>query len=257
MFMTFSSYVKMEGEIVNQQKQLAALNKKILEVEQESRFQEELLAEKRIKNAELNKLKEMGFGLAELTTMRNLANEIATESGKSTERGEAVREFISDIGNHLHDYLHLRNKVSDLKANESTILAFLGSTSRLGNTVSSFLSRKPTENAVKDLIEIIEAFSITESTAVDSVSAKERKKTVQSAINSDPIEFNQGKQEQIKSESQVQKDEVYIPSPFSDFAQPSFIPSFDEHDPHEAVVRDPPKKKHEEVEPNGKSKIKW
>lgn len=43
MFMTFSSYKKMEGEIVNQQKQLAALNKRILEVEQESKFQEELL----------------------------------------------------------------------------------------------------------------------------------------------------------------------------------------------------------------------
>jgi hypothetical protein len=107
MFMTFSSYKKMEGEIVNQQKLLAALNKRILEVEQESKFEEELLAEKRLKNSELDKLKEMGFGLGELTAIRNMANEMAIESCKSTERGEAVREFISDIENHLHDYLRI------------------------------------------------------------------------------------------------------------------------------------------------------
>lgn len=152
----------------------------------------------------------------------------------------------------------MRNKVSDLKANESTSLTFLSASSRLGNTVSSFLLRKPTENAVKDLIEMIEAFPISEYAAADSISAKEREKTVQSATKSDSIEPNQGKQEKTKSGSQVQQNEVYIPSPFSEFAQPSFIHSLDEHDLDEAVVRDQPKKKHDQTKDlNGKAKIVW
>lgn len=240
---------------MTQQTQLAALNKRRLEVEQENKFQEGLLDENRLKTSELDILKEMGFGLRELRIVRNLANEMAAGEGKYAERGLVVREFISDIENHHYDYLRLRNKVSELKAQESNFLSILGASSRLGNAVSSFLSRKPTGNDIKDLIEMIEVLPISELAEADSGSVKDREKTGQSTTQPDTKNPAKGKQERIRSNSHVQKDEVYIPSPFSEFAQQSFIPSFDEAD-----KRPLPKTKHrqtKEVGLEGKTKIVW
>jgi hypothetical protein len=138
MLMTFSSYKKMEMAIASQEQLLAALRQRSLQIEQENKSQEELLAERRLKNSELDGLKEMGFGLKELKILRNLITEIAAEKGRSIENNEAVRKFISDIEDHYDDYLRLRDKVSQLESAKSTMLAFLGASSRLGEAALSF-----------------------------------------------------------------------------------------------------------------------
>jgi hypothetical protein len=139
--MTFSSYKEMEAAIASQERLLADLKGKILVVEQENKFQEELLAEHRLKNSELDTLKEMGFGLKELKTLRNLITEFAAENGLSVENKEAVRLFISDVENHRDDYVQLRSKVSQLESQKSTIMLALALYSRLGEGGSSFIRR--------------------------------------------------------------------------------------------------------------------
>jgi phage-related minor tail protein len=141
MLMTFSSYKKMEMAIASQEQLLAALRQRSLQIEQENKSQEELLAERRLKNSELDGLKEMGFGLKDLKILRNLITEIAAEKGRSIENNEAVRKFISDIEDHYDDYLRLRDKVSQLESAKSTMLAFLGASSRLGEAALSFIRR--------------------------------------------------------------------------------------------------------------------
>jgi hypothetical protein len=120
---------------------LADLKGRILVVEQENKFQEELLAEHRLKNSELDTLKEMGFGLKELKILRNLITEFAAENGLSVENKEAVRLFISDVENHCDDYAQLRSKVSQLESQKSTIILALALYSRLGEARSSFIRR--------------------------------------------------------------------------------------------------------------------
>jgi hypothetical protein len=79
------------------------------------------LEENKLKNKELEELKKMGFGLWGLKTLRNLVAELAIENGQPVERGEAVKMFVSDIEKYYPDYLRLRGKVNQLKADEAAL----------------------------------------------------------------------------------------------------------------------------------------
>jgi len=71
----------------------------------------EQLEERRLKNKELDELKEMGVGLRHLKILRRLITEVATEEEEKgsqgiEENGRAMKNFISDNENYYDDYLH-------------------------------------------------------------------------------------------------------------------------------------------------------
>jgi hypothetical protein len=80
-------------------------------LEQAMQDQIEQLEERRLKNKELDELKEMGVGLRHLKILRRLITEVATEEEEKgsqgiEENGHAMKNFISDIENYYDDYLH-------------------------------------------------------------------------------------------------------------------------------------------------------
>ena len=102
------------------ERQLEMLKTNSRSLEGATRFQDELLAESKLKNQEPDELKDMGLGLWDLKALRNLVNVVAIENGQQTHNGAAVvKTFISDIESHYPDYLRLRNRVSQLKTEES------------------------------------------------------------------------------------------------------------------------------------------
>jgi len=105
MLRTFSSYKEMQLVNGDQKAMLNMLKDTSQKVQWDNKAEEDLLQGRRLKNAELNSLKSMGFGLAELKTLRNLIVEFASENGQPTENGEAVRNFISNIEDHHYDYV--------------------------------------------------------------------------------------------------------------------------------------------------------
>jgi hypothetical protein len=158
MLMTFSSYMEMEGAIASQKSLLEGLKGKSLEVEQENKFQEELLAECRLANFELDSLKELGFGLKEFKTLRNLLTEISAATGLSVEDNAPVKRLLSDIENHYPDYLNLRGRVNELKNVEQFQLAYVSTLPHLRNAVSSFLRKGPAQADVLKIISILEGY---------------------------------------------------------------------------------------------------
>jgi hypothetical protein len=208
--MILSSYKEREGAIASQERLLESLKGRSFEVEKENKFQEELLDERRLKNSELDTLKEMGFGLKELKIFRNLITEFAAENGLSAEnKYEIVRRFFSDFENHYDDYLRLREKVSQLEAEKSYIMLTLPLYSRLGEAVSSFIRRGATQNDIKNVIKMIEEYPISAPMpAADSASVTDRDKTDGSMIQRDSTEAPQAKQELDESSLQVESDDV-------------------------------------------------
>jgi hypothetical protein len=197
------------------------LNGKSIELRQENEFQEELLDELRLKNSELDKLKSMGFGLRELKTLRNLATEIMAESGQSVLKGQGVKELITDIEKHHDDYLHLRNKVSELKTYEETLLAGLTMIPRLGAAAQSFIRRGATNDDIKEMISILSAYPISSPATVSSPSGRSTEKMKEETmILRNSTDSKQGKLEQDNYSSRVRKNGVYIPAPFSEFPLP-------------------------------------
>jgi hypothetical protein len=102
----------------------------------------------------------MGFGLWDLKLLRNLVTELAHENGQEDVKDNAavVKKFISDIENHYDDYLHLREKVGQLKEDEETYRAFMVRMGPLGPAVSSFLRRGPTRDDIQKVIKLIEGY---------------------------------------------------------------------------------------------------
>jgi hypothetical protein len=158
MFLTFSRYKEREDAIASQERLLAGLKERSLEVEQENKFQEELLDGRRLANSELDSLKKMGFGPKEFKTLRNLLTEIAAAKGLSVEDNDPVNRFLSDIENHYPDYLNLRGRVNELKNVEQFQLAHTSTLPQLKNAVSSFLRRGATRADILKIINILEGY---------------------------------------------------------------------------------------------------
>jgi hypothetical protein len=110
---------------------------------------------RKLKNRELDELKSMGFGLWELKTLRNLINELAAENRQEVENGEAVKMFIADIENHYADYQRLRSKIDQLREDESRFRTLMVGMGPIGPAVSSYLSRMPTANDMREVIKLL------------------------------------------------------------------------------------------------------
>ena len=101
----------------------------------------------------------MGFGLGELKTLHDIVVEFANENGQSTNDGEAVRNFISDIENHRHDYLRLRTKTEELKNIQSILTTFNTAASKLGEASMTFLRKRGiAQDDIKNVIRIMELY---------------------------------------------------------------------------------------------------
>lgn len=158
MLMKFSSFKGMENAILDQERQLEILRKKSRSLEEMIQHQDGLPAERKLKNRELDELKEMGFGLWDLKVLRNLVTELAIENGQPTQNGVAVKKFVSDIESHYPDYLRLRERVSHLAADEKNLRATIGEIGYLGTSVRSFLSRNPTQNDIREVTKLLEGY---------------------------------------------------------------------------------------------------
>jgi hypothetical protein len=155
----FSSYKEMFAATLNQRAMLENLKDSSNKIRQYNLIEEDLLQQRRLKNAELDSLKSMGFGLQELKTLRNLIVEFASENDYSTEKGEAVRNFISDIEGHHHDYVCLRKRIENLKNIESIIINFNVMASQLGLACKAFVNRKGvTQDDIKNIAKIMEIY---------------------------------------------------------------------------------------------------
>lgn len=130
-------------------------------MKEETRVQDELLAERKLKNSELDQLKKMGLGLWDLKLLRNLVTELAIENGQATENGVAVKEFFSDIESHYPDYLRLRDRVSQLRDDEANLGAIIGEIGQLGTAVKSFLNRSPAQDDIRKVAELLAGYPIT------------------------------------------------------------------------------------------------
>jgi hypothetical protein len=101
--MKFSSLKGMENATLDQERQLEILKKKSRILEEMIQHQDRLLAERKLKNRELDELKETGFGPWDLKVLRNLVVELAIENGQPAQNWLAVKKFVSDIESHYPD----------------------------------------------------------------------------------------------------------------------------------------------------------
>jgi hypothetical protein len=156
MLTVFLNFKGMVNALQGQAYQLEILRQEYRDLEAKKQMEEERLEERKLKNRELDELRNMGLGLWEFKTLRNLINEIGIENGLEVKNGEAVKRFISDIENHYADYLRLRNKVKQLRDEESLCRNLLGAIGGLGPAISSYLARKPTGNDIREVIKLID-----------------------------------------------------------------------------------------------------
>jgi hypothetical protein len=125
-----------------------------------------------------------------------LINELGTENGLEVKNGEAVKRFISDIENHYADYLRLRNKVKQLRDDESLCRNLLGAMGSLGPAISSYLGRKPTGNDIREVIKLIDEHPKA-TNLVDKSIAEGIKKPSQSAVQVDSPTSDQIDEEKL------------------------------------------------------------
>jgi hypothetical protein len=166
MVMKFSNVKGMDNYVSGQQLQIENMQQRYRSLEQATQDQIEQLEERRLKNKELEELKEMGVGLRHLKILKGLITEVATEekgSQGTEENGQAMKDFISDIENYYDDYLHLRRKVGKLKADVELFRGLLIAMGPLGPTISSFFSRRPTIDEIEKMIKMIEDFRVVKS----------------------------------------------------------------------------------------------
>jgi hypothetical protein len=169
MLITYSNYQKLLGTTAYQKSMLDNLTDKCMRVEAENKVEEDLLQQRRLKNAELDSLKSLGFGLREFKTLNSLIVELATENGQSTENGIGVRNFISDVENHLYDYLRLRKAVEGLKNREALSITLPSKQSRLGRAADALLRKKGIrDDDINNIIEIMESYSPEDTSGADS-----------------------------------------------------------------------------------------
>jgi hypothetical protein len=94
---TFSNYRKMQDEIAVQGQYLDTLRVKAQEIMASNSVQEGLLQENSLKATEIETIKGMGFGLAELKRLHYILNEISKEAGLPSEENAAVKRFFREL----------------------------------------------------------------------------------------------------------------------------------------------------------------
>ena len=180
MLRRFSNFKEMENAIHGQKNQLEFLRQTSRNLEEMNRKEDEQLAIRKLKNRELEELKNMGFGLWELKILRNLISELAAENGQEVENGEAVKRFIADIENYYPDYQKLRGKLNQLRHDESLYRALMVTMGPIGSAVSSYLSRKPTEDDIREVLKLIGEYP--KATRPDYSIAGRNKQPLQTAV---------------------------------------------------------------------------
>lgn len=186
----FLNFKGMVNAIQGQAYQLEKLRQEYRDLEAKKQMEEERLKERKLKNRELDESRSMGFGLWEFKTLRNLINEIGIENGLEVKNGEAVKRFISDIENHYADYLKLRNKVKQLRDDESLCRNLLGAIGGLGPAISSYLARKPIGNDIREVIKFIDEHPKA-TNLVDTSTAEGIEEPSQSAVQVDSASSDQ------------------------------------------------------------------
>jgi hypothetical protein len=160
MFAAFSSYKEMLRANLVLNAQLESLKNGARRIQLDNAREQELLQQRSLKNAVLDSLKSMGFGLDEFKTLHNIILEMATENCLPTKNGEAAKSFISDIGYHHYDYVRLRREVERLKLESSLITTLNIGASKLGDAVRTFLNKKDiTQDDVKNIIRLLESYT--------------------------------------------------------------------------------------------------
>jgi len=149
---------------------------------------------------ELDELKDMGFGLRELKSLRHLLSELAAENGGDAEKGNSVKRFIDDIEIYYADYLALRSKVEQLSHNYELFCLLLGTMSGLGPSISSYLRKNPTKNDIRELIGVIEGYPKTTTIGNTSSSTVRNEAPSQSLVqtNLPPSHLINEQEEEIK-----------------------------------------------------------
>lgn len=160
MLVTYSEYQKLLSVVATQKATLKELTDRFVEIQVESKAEEDLLQQRRLKNAELDSLKNMGFGLGEFKTLHSLIVESTAEMGQSTENGAAVRNFISDIQDHYFDYKNLGKKIERLKNLESMVITSTSAQSQLGHASTEFVRKDGiTQEDVNMIIKIMKLYT--------------------------------------------------------------------------------------------------
>jgi hypothetical protein len=112
---TFSTYRRLQDEIVAQGRYLEAARTKAQEIMDKNSIQEGLLQENTLKVSELETIKRMGFGLSELKRLYLILNEISSEAGLPTEENAAVKKFFQQFDEHYDDFMNLGKKIDERK----------------------------------------------------------------------------------------------------------------------------------------------
>ena len=204
---TFLNFKGMANAIQGQAYQLENLRKEFSDLEEMKRIEDEQLAERKLKNRELDELKSMGFGLWMLKTLRNMINELGAQNELEVKNGEAVKRFFSDIEDHYADYLKLRSKVKQLRDNEELIRLILVAMGGLGPSISSYLGRKPTANDIREVIRIIEGYPKATVLVDNSIAEGNQERSSQSLVQVDSASSNQ-----IDEQTNGIKNARHIPS---------------------------------------------
>ena len=184
--------------VADQKSTLENLTDRCMQIEAANKAQEDLLQRRRLKNAELDSLKKMGLGLREFKILHSLIVELATENGKSTENGDAVKNFISDVENHHYDYIRLRKAVEDLKNRQELFIALTSKQSRLSKAIDALLRKKgTTDEDVSNIIDIMELYTSEDTSSADPL--------VYSDGDQNKVEKNQSSQVGVREISEPNK----------------------------------------------------
>jgi hypothetical protein len=196
----FSQFKEMENAIYSQKHHVRALSEECRNLEDKKRENNEELELSKMRIRELDELKDMGFGLRELKSLRHLLSELAAENGGDAEKGNSVKRFIDDIEIYYADYLALRSKVEQLSHNYELFCLLLGTMSGLGPSISSYLRKNPTKNDIRELIGVIEGYPKTTTIGNTSSSAIRNEAPSQSVVqtNLPPSHLVNEQEEDIK-----------------------------------------------------------
>ena len=84
---------------------------------------------------DLKHLGEIGFGLPELRQLKYLVTEVALQNGPISE-SDAMKNYFDDLRNYFFDYVFLKKKVAELKAERESLS--IGASSQNSNVQDIF-----------------------------------------------------------------------------------------------------------------------
>jgi hypothetical protein len=99
------------------------------------------------------------------------------------------KTFIADIENHYADYKKLRSRLNQLRDDESLYRSLMVTMGPIGSAVSSYLSKKPTESDIREVLKILGEYP--KATRPDSSMAGTNKPPSQPAVQTGMVSSNQ------------------------------------------------------------------